>query len=673
MKLTVQSCNTEEQIVSVNPKCFNFELVKVFGSRKLPCICKVVFDNKIEEGFIQIPEIIIKNINVKDHTVTIKPEDKIPFAKSIQIVPVKPTKDSQKIVTDFFHKNTRILKNRDSFTIEGVGFQVISCDPRTNALVNSDTLVHVLDRPLLKENEPYGIENIGSNQNIVSQLSSIIDVSLMNNDLLFKVGIDQPYKGVLLYGPPGSGKTFIVKCIAEEYNLYIKKLDGNELKLKSGVDLLTHGYNECLLNTPSILFIDDLDLLTKDDHSLFKLMNIFNNIKEKVLIIATSNSLHSIDSSFYDYGKFEKFIEIKHPDEKDRRLAIQSIASKMKINSDVNLEKIIEMTKGFTNKELIQVFKEAAVSSIRNHLSDLNYSLEVRNNDLIEAIRNHIAIYRKDSHKLFWKDIGGYNQIKKELSEIIQNHPYLKKPFDSILIFGANGTGKALFSKVFTSEFVGNYINIPVNELYGLSENGMKNLITKQLVETDTVNVFHIHLIENLKEHMRTLFKCVSKIMLKTNTYFIATSAKPSFIINLEFFSKIIYVPLPDLETREDIFKLSFNNYTLKTDIDLKYLAQITDGYTGENITSVCKSVIKEATLEMIKEKLNRKNEEEEEDFILIQRKHFENAFKRIRKYYQNQEIEEYLKFAQYIEKSNYKMGWPDTVVKVHSEINENQ
>jgi len=263
--------------------------------------------------------------------------------------------------------------------------------PGTRVALNQQTLavVGVLSSP--KDPTVYGMEiiespsvdyaQIGGLKAQIQELKETVELPLIKPEMFAKVGIEPP-KGVLLHGPPGSGKTLLAKAVAQRTNATFIRVVGSELVQKyigEGARLVRELFEMAREKSPSIIFVDELDAIgakrlesaTSGDREVQRtLMQLLAEMdgfdaRGNVRIIGATNRLDILDPALLRPGRFDRLIEVTLPDS-DARAEILKIHTKgMNLADDVKLEQMTSIAEGLSGADLKAIVMEAGMFAIR--------------------------------------------------------------------------------------------------------------------------------------------------------------------------------------------------------------------------------------------------------------------------------------------------------------------
>ncbi|MDI6888976.1 MAG: proteasome-activating nucleotidase [Methanocellales archaeon] len=264
--------------------------------------------------------------------------------------------------------------------------------PGTRVALNQQTLavVGVLSSP--KDPTVYGMEiiespsvdydQIGGLKAQIQELREAVELPLIKPDAFAKVGIEPP-KGVLLHGPPGSGKTLLAKAVANRTNATFIRVVGSELVQKyigEGARLVRELFEMAREKSPSIIFVDELDAIgakrlesaTSGDREVQRtLMQLLAemdgfDVRGDVRIIGATNRLDILDPALLRPGRFDRMIEVTLPDF-DARIEILKIHTKgMNLADDIKFEHIASITEGVSGADLKAIAMEAGMFAVRS-------------------------------------------------------------------------------------------------------------------------------------------------------------------------------------------------------------------------------------------------------------------------------------------------------------------
>ncbi|MEM3713348.1 MAG: proteasome-activating nucleotidase [Nitrososphaeria archaeon] len=213
------------------------------------------------------------------------------------------------------------------------------------------------------------------------EIKEVVELPLKHPELFKRLGIDPP-KGVLLYGPPGCGKTLLAKAVANETNATFIKTVGSELVKKyigEGARIVKELFTMARNKAPSIVFIDELDAIgakrmedatsgeREVQRTLAQLLHELDgfNPMDNVKIIAATNRIDIIDEALLRPGRFDRIINIPIPNRFEREKIFEVHTRKLRLDKEVSLKKLADETDGMTGAEIMMICTEAGMNAIR--------------------------------------------------------------------------------------------------------------------------------------------------------------------------------------------------------------------------------------------------------------------------------------------------------------------
>ncbi|MBI4147420.1 CDC48 family AAA ATPase [Candidatus Woesearchaeota archaeon] len=518
------------------------------------------------------------------------------------------------------------------------------------------------------EEESIGLEvnyeDIGGLGDEIKKVREMIELPLKHPEIFQKLGIEPP-KGVLLHGPPGTGKTLMAKAVASETNSHFILINGPEVISKfygESEANLRKKFEEAEQNAPSIIFFDEIDAIatkreeTKGDvekRVVAQLLGLMDGLKSrgKVIVIAATNIPNMLDPALRRPGRFDREIEIRVPDRRGRLDILKIHTRNMPLAKNVTLEELARVTHGFVGADLNSLAKEAAMIVLRRILPDLKVEgieegqpipkeilekLMVTQEDFLEALKvvrpSAMREVLVETPDVSWDDVGGLEEVKGKLQEAVEwplKKPEVFKrlgirPPRGILLYGPPGTGKTLLAKAIAKESEANFIlaNGPslLSKWVGESEKAVREIFRKARQTAPTILFFDEidalvpkrssgagdnHSTERVVNQMLTEMDGLETL---NDVVIVAATNRPDMLdpalLRQGRFDRIILTPIPDLKGRKKIFEIYTETMPKAKDVDIKELAEKTEGYVGADIEGVCR----EAAMIALREDFNVKS-----------------------------------------------------------------
>ena len=263
-------------------------------------------------------------------------------------------------------------------------------------------------------------------------LAEIVDY-LHNPEKYTAVGASMP-KGLLLVGPPGTGKTMLAKAVAGEANVPFFSISGSEfveMFVGMGASKVRDLFRQAKEKAPCIVFIDEIDAIGKKrdgqmggnderEQTLNQLLTEMDGFEGNngVIILAATNRPESLDPALTRPGRFDRRVPVELPDLMGREAILKVHAKKIKASDDVDFHTIARMASGASGAELANIINEAALRAVRSGRTIVNQS------DLEESIEVVIAGYQKKNAVLSdqEKKVVAYHEIGHALVAALQTH-----------------------------------------------------------------------------------------------------------------------------------------------------------------------------------------------------------------------------------------------------------
>lgn len=626
------------------------EIVEITGKKRTVAKVMPAFKEERGKGIIQIDGPTRGNAHIGlDEKVTLK---KIAWnpADNVVLTPVNAVnleRDS-KYIGSLLDGLPVIAGDRIRATLFGsrfTDFVVETTIPKGVVVINPTTLLKINEKkPGTAERLKFSYEDIGGLGHEIHRIREMIELPLKHPEVFERLGIDAP-KGVLLYGPPGCGKTLIARAVANETDAHFITINGPEIIHKfygESEARLRQIFEEAKKHAPSIIFLDEIDAIApKREHvvgdvekrvvaQLLALMDGLDN-RGHVIVIAATNIPGALDPALRRPGRFDREISIPIPDQ-NARLSVLEIHSRgMPLSEDVNLNKLAEITHGFVGADLQALCREAAMLCLRKVIPEMDLgtsnipyetmmNLKVSMDHFIEALKEiEPSALREvfvEIPNVRWDDVGGLDTVKQQIREAVEwplKYPDLFKQAKintpkGILLHGPPGTGKTLLAKAVANETKVNFISVKgpalISKYVGESERGIRDMFKKAkqaapcIIFFDELDVITPRRGEGSDSHVteRVIGQFLTEMdgieELKGVLVLAATNRMDQIdpaLLRAGRFDYLVEIPIPDEETRLKIFRVHTKDKPLEKGIDFKKFAQETEGMTGADIELICK------------------------------------------------------------------------------------
>lgn len=740
--LVDDATSDDNSVVALSPAkmeelgLFRGDTVLLKGKKRRDTVCIVLADDDCEDVKIRCNRVVRNNLRVRlGDLVSVSACPSIQYGKRIHVLPF--AEDLEGLAADsdlfsvylrpYFLEAYRPVRKGDTFVVRAamraVEFKVVETDPEEFCIVAPDTVIHCEGEPLIREDEEkaddVGYDDIGGCRKQLAQIRELVELPLRHPQLFKSVGVKPP-RGVLMYGPPGSGKTLIARAVANETGAFFFLINGPEIMSKLAGESesnLRKAFEEAEKNAPSIIFIDEVDSIAPkrektngevERRIVSQLLTLMDGLKSRahVVVIAATNRPNSIDPALRRFGRFDRELDIGVPDENGRLEILRIHTKNMKLDDGVDLEQVASETHGFVGADLAQLCTEAALQCIREKMDVIDLdddSIEAEVLDSLAVTQAHFKFALGTSNpsalretavevpNVTWDDIGGLTKVKQELQETVQypvEHPemfekYGMSPSKGVLFYGPPGSGKTLLAKAIANECQANFISVKGPELltmwFGESESNVREVFDKARQSAPCVLFFdELDSIARARGSsagdaggagdrvINQILTEIDGVGVKKNVFVIGATNRPDIldpaIMRPGRLDQLVYIPLPDEESRVQIFQAALKKSPVAEDVSMTALAKALEGYSGADITEICQRACKLAIREAIAkeqeaekrrlENPNAMDEEEEDPVPYITRAHFEEAMKYARRSVTDADVRKYEMFAQKLQTS---------------------
>ena len=515
-------------------------------------------------------------------------------------------------------------------------------------------------------------EEIGGLDDEIQRIREMVELPLKHPELFARLGITPP-KGVLLFGPPGCGKTLLAQAVANESEAHFISINGPEIMSKfygESEKRLRQIFDEAEKNAPSIIFIDELDAIAPKREEVIgeverrvvaQLLAVMDGLQKRgqVIVIGASNRPNAIDPALRRPGRFDREVEINVPDKEGRHRIILIHSRGMPLES-VDPKAIAEITHGFVGADLAALCREAAMRALRRYLPRINLEddeippevladLRVTNDDFIESLREIQPTAMREVTievpNVRWSDVGGLELIKHKLQQAVQwplQDPEAfsrlgVEPPRGVLLYGPPGCGKTLLARAVATESEANFISIKGPEVLskwvGESEKAVREVFRRARHAAPAIIFFDeidaiapargtgagdSHVTERVISQFLTE---VDGIQGLKDIVVLGATNRPDLLdpalLRPGRFDRHILVPAPDAAARKQIFEIYTSKMPLAKDVKLDELVRLSENFAGSDIAACCR----EAALAALEEDMKTQK---------VTQKHFLKAIEEI-------------------------------------------
>ncbi len=545
---------------------------------------------------------------------------------------------------------------------------VVALERGYQLILNKDVL-----RTMAKEwDEVVGLDDVKSD------IEATVITPLKDARLSQRYGL-MPIHGVLLFGPPGVGKTMLARAIAGRLGWTTIIMNLGELLSKyygESENRLTELFKIARNYAPSVIIIDELDAIGKarsryvSDDVTPRLLNILlsemdgiTKSHESVLVIGTTNQPDLLDPALLRPGRFDKVIYIPPPNEEARAKMFEHMLRDKPVQGPIDYRRLAKLTERFTGADIMNVIRTVLLKALREGrpitqrdledvISKYKPSLTYDLIEKYEAFRlqySRLRTYEKPQvgiPEVSWEDIGDLEEVKALINKYVvaamQRRDVLQKlgiePIHGLLLFGPPGVGKTLVARATANMLRANFIELNGAELARVGPERAAAIVKDvfNMARENAPAIIFIDEIDSVAPPRDSPLGAVwsgvvSQLLTEmdglrelNNIIVIAATNRPWSIdpalLRPGRFDKVIYIPPPDRDARREILRVHLRGVEVEEGV-IDWVADVTEGYSGADLAAL----VREAKMRALDRVLGG------DERVMIKREDFEYALSRVK------------------------------------------
>ena len=627
------------------------DVIEIKGKRTSSAVVWPANEDEKNPDCVNIDGQTRKNVGLTLDDIVEVQKVEVKTAKTVVLMPINDVVTIDKEFTDFVKNRLKglPLTSGDEISVMILGnsmdFKISKISPKRVVKIDRLSNLKILSEAATDKKNRITYEEIGGLGVEITAMREIVELPLRHPELFARLGVE-PHSGVLLYGPPGCGKTLLAKVIASESDANMYLINGPEIMNKYYGETearLREIFKEAKDNSPSIIFIDEIDAIAPKREEAYgdvekrvvaQLLALMDGLTERgnVIVLGASNRPDSVDPALRRPGRFDREMEISVPNA-DGRLEILHIHTRgMPLSDDVDLKNLASELHGYTGADIKSLCRESAIKAIRRYLPEIDLeneripskmlqSMEIKSRDFYDAMHDVVPTAMREFYveraKVWWKDVGGLDYAKKTLEDNMitsVNDPskFTKmgiKPPKGVLLYGPPGCGKTILARALAAECGANMILVRGPEILskwvGESEKAIREIFRKAKTSAPCIIIFDeldsLAKSRTSEEGNRgeTILSQMLTEMEEGGTsriIIVGITNRPDLIDNSMLrtgrLDIVLFIQPPDEKGRLEIIKILTEKMPLTSDVDLDEIAVSTQNYTGADLASLCREAV---------------------------------------------------------------------------------
>jgi SpoVK/Ycf46/Vps4 family AAA+-type ATPase len=469
---------------------------------------------------------------------------------------------------------------------------------------------------------------VGGMEDLKRQLRGSVGLLLEHREAAEQMGVT--HNGILLHGPPGTGKTMIARATAGEYGIRYLALSGGEVSgalMGETEEKIRDAFATAAASAPCVLFLDEIDSLAgkrgeaggnEQYHKrvVGQLLRCLEEVRSTpgVVVMAATNDLDSLDPAVVRPGRFDRHVRVDLPDARAREAVLRACLRGVPGADQLAVGALVTDTEGRSAAELATLVDAAKMKALERVAEGVDASPLLTQADLEQAAAERRGKDSPTLPPLTWDDLilpSPTLAALKSLAELIANpragSDLGVRPATGALLYGPPGTGKTTIARVIASETKGRVSFLPakgsdlVSKWVGESARKIRDLFARARAVSPTI-VFIDELeallparggnVEERESVVTEFLQQLDGIDSTPGVFVLGATNLPDRIdpavLRGGRQGRHIEIPLPDQAAREALFRLHSRRLALHPDVDADALAATTDGRSGADIEALC-------------------------------------------------------------------------------------
>lgn len=624
------------------------DFVEIAGARSSCAVAWPADEDERSPETIRIDGQMRKNVGgARNEPVRVSRADVRP-ARSVELMPVNDTITVDSEFTDFVKSRVSgmpvVEGDEISVMILGntISFMVSEVSPGGMVEVCKPTALSILTEAARDKRPRVTYEEVGGLGEEIKAMREIVELPLRHPELFARLGVEA-HSGVLLYGPPGCGKTLIAKVLASESDANMYLINGPEIMNKYYGETearLRDIFKEARENSPSIVFIDEIDAIAPKREDVYgdvekrvvaQLLALMDGLTERgnVIVLGATNRQDSVDPALRRPGRFDREVEVSVPNE-DGRLEILQIHTRgMPVDAEFDIREMASALHGYTGADIRSLCREAAIKAIRRYLPEIDLeteripssvlqSMRIKVADFYAAMREVVPTAMREFYverpKVLWGDVGGLADAKRTLQQNViramrEPSEFARmgvRPPHGVLIYGPPGCGKTMLARALAAESGANMIVVKGPEILskwiGESEKAIRDIFRKAVASSPCVLI--LDELDALARHRdggdggygdTILSQLLTEIedSLTASVVVVGITSRPDLLdgslLRTGRLDLSIYTPPPDEAARLEIIRAVSRGMPLGGDVSLEGVAAGAKGCSGADLEALCR------------------------------------------------------------------------------------